>query len=220
MRDDRSHLLQTTAAYERFADEYARGKDDREWLRPLIARLQQLLPPRALVADLGCGPGRETVELQAAGWQVVGLDIAAAFLNIARARYPANGYVRGDLLHLPFATGSFDGAWAAASLLHLTLDEVGPALAEVRHVLRPGGALYCSMQIGSTAGMVEATVHETVRQERYYTYYEPADWRHRLERAGFQVVAFEATELPPSVAAVSCNAGARGWINAFARAPA
>src|SRR6266566_62077 len=113
MREAREHLLRTTAAYEHSAQAYARGKDDRAWLTPLIARLQELVPSTGLILDLGCGPGRETVELQAAGWQVVGLDIAAAFLRIARRRYPAHGYVRGDLLHLPFADQTIDGVWAA-----------------------------------------------------------------------------------------------------------
>jgi len=207
------------AAYERFALSYDLGKEDRSWLTPLIARLGQLLPPASLVLDLGCGPGRETVELQAAGSRVIGLDVTDAFLRIARTRYPSLGYIRGDALHLPFGAESFNGVWAAASLLHLTVDEVGSALSEMTRVLRPGGILYCSMQIGSSAGMVAPTEHETVQAERYYTFYEPDGWRGQLEDAGFEILSFEAFEFPPHIAATSCNRGARGWINAFARSP-
>jgi SAM-dependent methyltransferase len=219
MHDTRNYLLSTTAAYERFAFAYDGGKDDRSWLDPLIARLRQLLPLRSLVLDLGCGPGRETVELQAAGWTVIGLDIADAFLRIGRVRYPCRGYVRGDAVHLPFRAASVDCVWAAASLLHLAPDEVGSALSEVLRTVRPGGLLYCSMQIGSIAGMVAPTEHETVQADRYYTFYEPDDWRSRLERAGFRIVSFEAIEFPARIAAMTCNRGARGWINAFARSP-
>jgi ubiquinone/menaquinone biosynthesis C-methylase UbiE len=217
MAGRRDHLLRTPAAYERFAVEYDRGKEDRSWLAPLIARLGELLPRESLLLDLGCGPGRETAELQAAGWGVVGLDIADAFLRIARTRFPSFGFVRGDMVHLPFGAASFDGVWAAASLLHLAAGEVGSALAEVTRVLRPGGILYCSMQIGSVAGMVPPTEHETVQAERYYTFYEPGDWRGRLEDAGFETLSFDAIEFPPHIAATSCNRGARGWINALAR---
>ena len=217
MPGERRHLLQTTIAYEQSARAYEPGKDDRSWLGPLIARLRHFLAPPALVLDLGCGPGRETVELQAAGWRVVGLDIAPAFLRIARTRYPADGYVRGDFLHLPFAGRTVDGVWAAASLLHLTREEAPAALAELRRVLRPDGVLYCSMQIGSTAGMVAGEAHESVRGARYYTFYEPAEWHTRLEDAGFEVLALEAIELPADVAAISCNGDARGWMNVYAR---
>jgi ubiquinone/menaquinone biosynthesis C-methylase UbiE len=47
--------------------------------------------------------------------------------------------VRGDALHLPFADAAFDGA-AAHSLLYL-LPSPAAALAELRRVVRPGGAV-------------------------------------------------------------------------------
>ncbi len=51
-----------TAAYERYAHAYAEKPDDREWLRPLVGSFAALLSPGALVLDLGCASGRETVE--------------------------------------------------------------------------------------------------------------------------------------------------------------
>lgn len=213
----RDRLTVTTTSYELFAGAYADKPDDRAWLTPLVRRFAALLPPGALVLDLGCASGRETVELGAAGLRVAGLDIAPAFLRIARSRYPAVGFVLGDALDLPFASNAFHGVWALASLLHLAPHEAPAALAEVRRVLQPGGVLYCSMQIGATVGMVPARAGEAVQAERYYTYYEPHAWRVLIQQAGFEVVHFDARELTPEQAAVTCNLGARGWINAFAR---
>lgn len=212
-------VASTTAAYERYADAYADKPDDREWLLPLVGSFAALLRPGSLVLDLGCASGRETVELQAARLRVVGLDIAAAFLRIAQARYPAVGYLLGDALHLPLASGSLDGVWAMASLLHLTLGESGAALAEVRRVLRPGGAFYSSVQIGATMGMVPPRAGEAVQADRYYTFYQPAIWRAYLERAEFEIVGFDALELGPDAVPASCNVGARGWINALVQKP-
>jgi ubiquinone/menaquinone biosynthesis C-methylase UbiE len=218
--DERCQRVQaTTSAYEQYATDYADKPDDRRWMQPLVDSFAELLSPGALVLDLGCASGRETVELQAAGLQVVGLDLAAAFLRIARSRYPAVGYVLGDALQLPIASQSLDGVWAMASLLHLAPHDAAPALAEVRRVLRPGGAFYSSMQIGTTAGMVPAQAGEAVQADRYYTYYEPAAWRACLVQAGFDLVDFQAVELDPVQASASCNFGARGWINALARRP-
>jgi SAM-dependent methyltransferase len=218
--DERWQRVQaTTLAYERYANDYAEKPDDRRWLQPLVDSFAKLLTPGSLVLDLGCASGRETVELQAAGLRVVGLDLTAAFLRIARTRYPTVGYVLGDALHLPIASQSLDGVWAMASLLHLAPHEVAPALAEVRRGLRPGGAFYSSMQIGTMVGMVPPQVGEAVQADRYYTYYEPASWRACLERAEFDVVHFDALELAPEQASASCNLGARGWINALVRRP-
>jgi SAM-dependent methyltransferase len=209
----------TTSAYARYANAYADKPDDRRWLQPLVDSFAALLNRGAVVLDLGCASGRETVELHAAGLRVIGLDLSAAFLRIAQARYPAVGFLLGDALHLPLASQALDGVWAMASLLHLAPHEAEPALAEVRRVLRPEGVFYSSMQIGTTVGMVPPQAGEAVQADRYYTFYEPAVWRACLEQAGFEVTSFEAVELDLVQASTSCNLGARGWINALVRRP-
>jgi hypothetical protein len=75
------------------------------------------------------------------------------------------------------------------------------------------------MQIGSTAGMVPPHAAEAVRADRYYTFYKPAAWRACLKHAGFEIAGFDAVELDPEQASTTCNVGARGWINAYARRP-
>lgn len=64
------------------------------------------------VLDLCCGAGRHSLEWTAQGGAPpVGLDLAANLLDAARAEAAQRGLplplVRGDMLHLPFADGSF-----------------------------------------------------------------------------------------------------------------
>lgn len=209
--------LRTLAAYEANAGEFADTPDDRAWLLSLIARFRGNLHAAALVADLGCASGRETVELQASGLQVVGLDISPAFLRLAVARHPCRGYVRGDLVQLPFASHSLDGAWASASLLHLAPADAVAALAEICRSLKPGGVLYSSVQIGTASGMVRAGAGHAIRRERFYAFYEPEAWSERLRQAGFELLELDAKELDPAEARRACNGAGRGWISAFAR---
>lgn len=49
-----------------------------------IERLANLTPP-AHILDVGCGNGRHAVEFAKRGYQVVGVDVAAAYLDEARA---------------------------------------------------------------------------------------------------------------------------------------
>jgi SAM-dependent methyltransferase len=64
------------------------------------------LQPGMRVLDVGCGPGRHVHALSARGLDVVGLDIAAAFL----ANAGPGTWVRSDARRLPFPSGSFDAA--------------------------------------------------------------------------------------------------------------
>ncbi len=95
------------------------------------------LEPGMRVLDVGCGPGRHAHVLAGHGMDVVGIDIAAAFLAVAGA----GTWVRADARRLPFAGGSFD---AAISLCQggfglLGGDDDGLVLAEMARSVKGGG---------------------------------------------------------------------------------
>jgi SAM-dependent methyltransferase len=64
------------------------------------------LRPGMRVLDVGCGPGRHAHALAERGVEVVGVDIAAAFLAAAGP----GRWVRADARRLPFSPQSFDAA--------------------------------------------------------------------------------------------------------------
>jgi SAM-dependent methyltransferase len=100
------------------------------------------LRPGERVLDLGCGPGRHAHALASLGIDVVGVDIAAAFLAAAGP----GRWVRADARRLPFAAGSFDAAVSLCQggfgLLGGQDDEA--ALREMVAVVKEGGRLAVS----------------------------------------------------------------------------
>ncbi len=98
------------------------------------------LRPGMRVLDIGCGPGRHAHALGRLGLDVVGVDIAAAFLAAAAPAGPGT-WVRADVRWLPFARKSFD---AAISLCQggfglLGGYQDGLVLQEMAEVVRAGG---------------------------------------------------------------------------------
>jgi ubiquinone/menaquinone biosynthesis C-methylase UbiE len=92
------------------------------------------------VLDLGCGDGAFAAELLEAGCEVTMADVAGEALRRARVRAPGAEAVQlVEGAPLPFAEDAFDVVWAGEVLEHVA-DVVG-LLAEVRRVLRWGGAL-------------------------------------------------------------------------------
>jgi SAM-dependent methyltransferase len=87
--------------------------------------------------DLGCGSGLYLGVLAATGRAVVGLDLSADQLRIARRRPGA--LVRGDAAALPFADGAFTAV--AAMFLSTDVDDFAAVLAEAARVLAPAGLL-------------------------------------------------------------------------------
>ncbi len=92
------------------------------------------------VLDAGCGGGLVAKALADAGAEVVGLDLSAGSLRVARrAVGPRLVPAVGSLERLPFAAGAFDAGVAADVLEHVP--DLPAAARELARVLRPGGSL-------------------------------------------------------------------------------
>lgn len=91
--------------------------------------------------DLGCGTGRHTAWLAAAGARVTAVDFSVAMLARARARPECRGvrFVVHDLAHppLPIAGESFDRVVSGLVLEHLS--NVPAFFAELHRLCRSGG---------------------------------------------------------------------------------
>lgn len=125
----------TLAVYEQKAIEWTqarRGKD----LGPAHRLTERLVTADPVVLDIGCGPGYHCAELPG---QVIGLDPAAAMLDLVGTRVPGANRLRAEAAHIPLRTGTVDGALCAAAWVHLRRAALPMALAELHRVLTPGG---------------------------------------------------------------------------------
>ncbi|WP_019432121.1 class I SAM-dependent methyltransferase [Streptomyces sp. AA0539] len=138
-----------TDQYDEMAAEYAEhsaaGLANAHYDRPAVLSLAGDLTGLR-VLDAGCAAGHLARLLAEGGAaSVTGIDISAAMVALARERCPAGTFHRADLaapLDL-FEDGAFD--LVTASLVLHYLADWGPPLAELRRVLRPGGALVMSV---------------------------------------------------------------------------
>jgi SAM-dependent methyltransferase len=90
--------------------------------------------------DLGCGEGQFTAELAGAGAEAVGLDIASAAIERARAKHPGLDFRLASIDGpLPLEDNSFELVWASEVIEHV--GDTARWLSEVRRVLVPGGRL-------------------------------------------------------------------------------
>jgi SAM-dependent methyltransferase len=91
--------------------------------------------------DLACGHGRLTRELARRGARVVGIDISAALLDVARAREMEDplhvSYVQADAASVALEGAMFDGVTCSFGLSDI--DDLEGAIASVARVLRTGG---------------------------------------------------------------------------------
>jgi len=124
-----------------------------QWERLLPLLREQLRGDERIVLDLGCGPGRFSVELaRLTGGQVVAVDPIGYLLELAPPD-PDVTYRAMDEGIIPVADASADLVWICLVLGGITDDAVlHRTAAEVRRVLRPGGLLFMVENTTDTEG--------------------------------------------------------------------
>jgi SAM-dependent methyltransferase len=141
----------------------------RRWLLPLYDPFTRLLGARRVhgelldraelragcrVLEIGCGPGNLLLlaKRRCPDAEVTGLDPDPAALRLARRKAGRAGLAvqldRGFAADLPYPDASVDVVLSAFMLHHLEPADLPRALAEVRRVLRPGGALHVVDVVG------------------------------------------------------------------------
>jgi SAM-dependent methyltransferase len=128
--------------YDEFADwydTYVTSGVGRPFARSADRLLVRLLGTGdgRLCLDLGCGGGAHVPALTGLGWRVLGVDVSAGQVGVARRKGVTAMVAGAD--RLPFADGSLD---AVATIMTTTdFDDLASVFREIHRVLRPGGRL-------------------------------------------------------------------------------
>jgi ubiquinone/menaquinone biosynthesis C-methylase UbiE len=181
--DPSDRVGETQQTYDLITAEYAR-QNAAAWGN-LVDQMKVLaagLPSGSVVADIGCGPGRDIVLLRAAGLRAIGIDLSLGQLRTSSL----TGVVQADMGQLPLRGGSVDAIWCQAALLHILRTAVPAVLAEFARVTRLGGALYVSVAEGDGEGFQVASKYGSDRR-RWFTLHREPDLTALLVEAGFAV---------------------------------
>jgi SAM-dependent methyltransferase len=134
--------------YDSFAEAYTASNENNllnaYYERPAMLALAGDVAGRRIL-DAGCGAGPLFAALRDRGAIVTGIDKSAGMLELAQRRLGADADLQVAELGgpLPFPDGTFDDV--TASLVLHYLEDWGPALTELRRVLKPGGRLIVSV---------------------------------------------------------------------------
>jgi SAM-dependent methyltransferase len=174
---------ETLETYDLITAEYAR-RNAAAWpdLADHISVLTAGVPPGGVVADVGCGPGRDIALIRARGFRVIGIDRSLGQLRTSGLR----GVAQADMRQLPLRAGSADAIWCQAALLHIPRAAVPGVLAEFARAVRPGGGLYVSVVEGDGEGFQVASKYGSNRR-RWFTSHREPDLTAMLAGAGFAV---------------------------------
>ncbi|WP_042421988.1 class I SAM-dependent methyltransferase [Streptacidiphilus anmyonensis] len=163
------------SVYDSFAEGYTAENEanlvNGYYQRPAMLALAGDVSGRRIL-DAGCGSGPLFASLRERGALMSGFDASAGMLELARRRLGDDADLRlADLGGpLPYPDDTFDDV-VAALVLHY-LEDWGPALAELRRVLRPGGRLLVSVDHPFAMHLM----HRQAGREADYPYFGTTNW--------------------------------------------
>ena len=171
-------IVPTRDGYDRWATIYDSERN------PLIAleerHFPQMLPDvgRRLVADVGCGTGRQTLKLVKRGAGVVAIDFSQNMLRRAQEQVRSEQvfWLFADVLtSIPLRNGVLDGAVCSLVLEHVP--DLAPTLREFRRVCKSDGfVLISDIHPAAASGGAEAGFTDPETGQKVF----PRGYRHEL----------------------------------------
>jgi SAM-dependent methyltransferase len=179
--------------YDAIAERYAEwaGSFESPAMR-WIEKLEQRLPERSRVLDLGCGGGGPATRTLAARHELVGVDISERQLERARQLVPEARFLRADATEVPFEPESFDAVVSLFMFGHVPRAKQRPLLERICGWLAPGGLLLATLATANADDVED----DWLGAPMFFASYDEEWDRRALQSAGFvldeaRVVPFE-----------------------------
>ena len=163
--------------YNKNADSFFAGSMTAD-MSEVQTRFLEYVPAGGRILDAGCGSGRDSKTFLEAGYDVISFDASEEMCKRAAE------YTGREILNMRFEDVSFlnefDGIWACASLLHVSMENLPRVLEKMKRALKSGGVIYASFKYGDGT---------TVRGDRIFSDFNEVSVVSLFEAAGFEVIS-------------------------------
>ena len=193
--DDTRASYDTVAA--RYADEIATELANKPFDRDFLDRFAESVKGKGKVVELGCGPAHVSAYLKERGVDITGLDLSPLMVQQAKRLFPDLNVIVGNMLDLPFESGSLAGVIAFYSILHFDDDQLAQAFAEIYRVLDPGCPVALAFHIGDDVEHLDTWWDMPVVID--FRYLDPGHVQRLLQRANFEIESAVEREPYPEV---------------------
>lgn len=154
---------------------------------PIYWRLKELIKPKDLILEAGCGFGQWVYRLDQLGYKIIGVDFAEKTIKEIKSKYPKLNIKMGDVRKLPFKKNSLDVYLSFGVIEHF---EEGPeeVLQEAYRVLKPGGLLFLTVPYLNLPRFLRNIRNKPLKDDNFYQYlYSKPELEKFVKEAGFEI---------------------------------
>jgi len=186
-----------SSVYDKSASSYAK-----EYPRPsehidkFLENLKKLhsheLHPKIL--DIGCGIGKDSGYMHSQGFGVIGIDISKGMLKVAKKNFPKIDFRLADFRHVDFLDNSFDGIFAAYSLIHIPKSDILKTLKRLNRFMKAHGFIYIALQSGKPNELFVNLAFAS-KEKVFLNVYSYSEIKEILNKVGFKII-FKSERAP------------------------
>jgi ubiquinone/menaquinone biosynthesis C-methylase UbiE len=176
----------TLKAYDIIAEDY-KQRNLGPFYSPEIQLFSTLINSNSSLLEVGCGTGRDALELVQICGEYTGLDGSTGMLALAKEVLPSARFEIGNFMELPYNKESFDACWCASTLLHCNRSEIEKPVQEIYRILKPDGTAFISMRKKIDIDEHTKPIIGT-SEDRYFAYYTIEEFANIAESAGFKIL--------------------------------
>lgn len=123
------------------------------------------LKKNASILDFGCGSGRDAKYFIDCGYDVEAIDGSSELCKLA------SNYIGIEVKNMLFneldEVNKYDGVWACAAILHLTLDEIEDVIRKMIIATKNNGIIYISFKYGDFVGDRNGRFYTDMNEENF-----------------------------------------------------
>ncbi len=133
------------------------------------------------VLEIGIGDGKDAEEL-ATKYNYTGIDISEGMVKFAKEKHKNLNFIQGNVTDLPFEDDAFNHFFTAATLLHITREDMPKALGEIKRVVMDEGIGFISLKKG------KGEEFRAEENDRLFSYFTIEEFSKILQENGFEVL--------------------------------
>lgn len=192
--------------------------------RSMLALIERYFPAAGHVIDIGCGPGRYSIELLKKGFNTTLFELSQTELNLAAQKiselgFTAEDYICGDARNLEaLKSAYYDAALVLGPLYHI-LDEAErrKLILETARILKPGGVAlfgYINSWGSLKAGVSEfSETYRDIKELYAYLHEQKLDENKGFTECYFTVPPTALEEVGQNGFDILSYAGAEGFLS-------
>lgn len=138
------------------------------------------------IANIGSGPGRDGLLIQATGKEVICIDASESMIKLSSERGLQS--ILGEFDNLPFQNESFDGVWSYTSLLHIPKKSIDISLKEICRILKSSGIFALGLIEGDSEEYKQSS---GISIPRWFSFYKKQEVIDICKKHGFEFIYFE-----------------------------